>query len=81
MEIKGNKVFVKVPKSIKIHSLDIEGSKKNLLSDKNFVIVGGGPAGMAAVESLRQSGFGGKITIISKERHLPYDRTMLTKSF
>ena len=49
------------------------------MKDQKFVIVGGGPSGLSAAEALRQSGFGGKITIISKEKELPYDRTMLTK--
>lgn len=49
------------------------------MKDKSFVIIGGGPSGLSAAESLRQSGFGGKITILSKEKELPYDRTMLTK--
>ncbi|XP_004343807.1 disulfide oxidoreductase [Capsaspora owczarzaki ATCC 30864] len=44
------------------------------------LILGGGPAGASAVESLRQSGFAGRIVLISKETHLPYDRTKLSKT-
>jgi len=47
---------------------------------RRFVIIGGGPAGLSAAETLRQAGFEGEITIISKEKHLPYDRTMLSKN-
>jgi NAD(P)H-nitrite reductase large subunit len=32
------------------------------------------------VEQLRKSGFRGKIVMISKEKQLPYDRIILTKS-
>lgn len=50
-------------------------------SDKrNFVIIGGGPSGLSAAETLRQVGYTGKITIISAEKNLPYDRTILSKA-
>jgi len=35
---------------------------------------------MAAVETLREEGFAGKITLISKEPHVPIDRIKLSKS-
>ena len=47
---------------------------------KNYVIVGGGPAGLNCAETLRQSGFSGKVTVISKEDIVPYDRTLLSKA-
>jgi len=46
---------------------------------ESYVIVGAGPAGLSAAETLRHSGFSGKITLVSKEGVLPYDRTMLSK--
>jgi len=49
------------------------------MGNKNFVIVGAGPAGLSAAETLRHSGFAGKITLVSKEGNLPYDRTLLSK--
>lgn len=47
---------------------------------RRFVIIGGGPAGLSAAETLRQSGFEGDITIISSEEASPYDRTILSKN-
>lgn len=47
---------------------------------RQFIIVGGGPAGLSAAETLRQAGYAGKITILSKEVDLPYDRTILSKA-
>ncbi|KAI0261514.1 flavoprotein [Gloeopeniophorella convolvens] len=44
------------------------------------VIVGGGSGAFHAVESLREHGFKGPITIISKEPHAPIDRTKLSKA-
>ena len=44
-----------------------------------FVIVGGGIAGVAAVESLRQLSATSEITLVSKETELPYLRLNLTR--
>lgn len=38
------------------------------------IIVGGGGGAAHAVESLRESGYEGSITVISAEPHLPIDR-------
>jgi NAD(P)H-nitrite reductase large subunit/rubredoxin len=46
---------------------------------KQVVVVGGGIAGISAVESLRQASPETKITLISKEPHLPYYRLNLTR--
>jgi len=52
------------------------------LSDpRTFVIIGGGGAGFTCAETLRKEGFDGRILLISKENHLPYDRPKLSKNF
>jgi NADPH-dependent 2,4-dienoyl-CoA reductase/sulfur reductase-like enzyme len=43
------------------------------------VIVGGGLAAARTAEQLRRSEFSGRITIVSDETHLPYDRPPLSK--
>jgi NADPH-dependent 2,4-dienoyl-CoA reductase/sulfur reductase-like enzyme len=49
-------------------------------SDKRtFVIIGAGAAGAAAAEALRQAKFTGRIILLSREKHLPYDRLQCTK--
>ena len=48
---------------------------------KNFIIVGGGLAGVSAAEELRKQGFDGTIQIIGKEAHAPYIRPPLSKGY
>lgn len=43
------------------------------------MIVGGGLAAARTAEQLRRSEYGGAITIVSDENHLPYDRPPLSK--
>jgi NADPH-dependent 2,4-dienoyl-CoA reductase/sulfur reductase-like enzyme len=43
------------------------------------VIVGAGLAAVRTAEGLRTAGYGGAITIVGEEQHLPYDRPPLSK--
>jgi len=45
------------------------------------VVVGASTAGLAAAETLRREGYGGTLTLIGDEPHLPYDRPPLSKQF
>lgn len=56
-------------------------AKRDPENNTSFVIVGGGTAGEYAAETLRKEGFTGKITILSKDSLLPYDRVVLSKNF
>ncbi|KAI0784481.1 hypothetical protein C8Q75DRAFT_779093 [Abortiporus biennis] len=44
------------------------------------VVVGGGSAAFHTVESLREHGYNGAITVLSKEPYAPIDRTKLSKA-
>ena len=55
-------------------------AKRDPDNKTHFVIIGGGPAGLNCAETLRQSGFTGQITVLSKEEMIPYDRTLLSKA-
>jgi NADPH-dependent 2,4-dienoyl-CoA reductase/sulfur reductase-like enzyme len=47
----------------------------------DVVIVGASVAGVRTAEALRRRGFGGRITLIGAEPHVPYDRPPLSKAF
>jgi len=48
---------------------------------ESIVVVGGGAAGTAAVETLRAEGYGGPLTLLSADPDPPYDRPNLSKDY
>ncbi|MDQ2753278.1 MAG: FAD-dependent oxidoreductase, partial [Bacteroidota bacterium] len=50
-------------------------------NEKTSVVLGGGAAGLMAVQTLRSEGFDGRIVVITKENDLPYDRPALSKKY
>ncbi|WP_394212993.1 FAD-dependent oxidoreductase [Psychrobacter piscatorii] len=68
---------VTVDTSAKINK-PIENDK---LTDTHTIIVGGGGAGFMTANQLRHGGYGGKITMISKDDKAPYNRPLLSKAF
>ena len=46
---------------------------------RRILVVGGSLAGLRAAEGLRREGYDGELTILSAERHMPYDRPPLSK--
>jgi 3-phenylpropionate/trans-cinnamate dioxygenase ferredoxin reductase subunit len=46
-----------------------------------FVIVGGGPAGAKAAQTLRAEGFDGRLVLLIDERERPYERPPLSKGY
>jgi nitrite reductase/ring-hydroxylating ferredoxin subunit len=61
------------------HSKVPDMVKRDPNDSRRFVILGGGPAGLSAAQTLRQGGYTGEITILSQDPYLPYDRTVLSK--
>jgi len=81
VRIEGDNVIVRGRAS------DIQAGKtvptlcsKSASDARVFAVVGGGPAGITCVETLRAEGFAGSIVFFCKEKLLPYDRTKLSKA-
>ena len=75
VEEEGGKVFIR-------EALPDEAAPSPvLMTDKHFVIVGGGASGFAAAQRLRQHGFGGALTMISSDEDAPYDRPNVSKDY
>jgi len=71
----GDKVVIKATKS----ALASHKRYKPMVQTENkdgphVLIIGGGPASVTCAEVLRQRSFTGRITIVTQETHLPYDR-------
>jgi NADPH-dependent 2,4-dienoyl-CoA reductase/sulfur reductase-like enzyme/nitrite reductase/ring-hydroxylating ferredoxin subunit len=48
---------------------------------QNIVILGAGSAGSFAAHELRRNGFAGRVTLVSREERLPYDKPNLSKDY
>mmetsp|Transcript_18743 Transcript_18743/g.28771 ORF Transcript_18743/g.28771 Transcript_18743/m.28771 type:complete len:493 (-) Transcript_18743:166-1644(-) len=75
---KDGKYFVTVPKKMEKKQI-AKMAKRDPENKTKMVIIGGGAAGLNCAETLRQSDFTGEIVVLSEEKALPYDRTLLSK--
>ena len=48
-------------------------------ADYELLVIGGGPAGLAAARAYRQAGGQGPVALVSDERRIPYNRPPLSK--
>ena len=72
--------FVQIPQEGLPRKVPMPLTKRDPNNNTHYVIIGGGPAGLNCAETLRQSGFSGKVTILAAEKAIPYDRTLLSKA-
>ena len=77
--IEGDQVMVQVPDQKQETVAPAMVTQAS--SDEHTVIVGGGPAAIQAVQAMRAAKYPGKITLITAEDEVPYDRTALSKKF
>ncbi|MCJ1299461.1 hypothetical protein MMC08_002253 [Hypocenomyce scalaris] len=71
--IKGEESTIKSSRRSPNHKCSAQGQDK-------VVIVGGGSGTVGALQALREQGFKGAITVISREPNRPLDRTKLSKA-
>ncbi len=72
----GDTVFVRGPDATPAESTPISTS-----TPKRIVIIGGGAAGFAAAQRLRELGFDGGLTLLSADNAAPCDRPNLSKDY
>lgn len=77
---RDGKTFVQIPQEGLPRTATQVLTPRDPDNKTHFVIIGGGAAGLNCAETLRQSGFSGQITMLSKEAIIPYDRTLLSKA-
>ncbi|XP_009987731.1 PREDICTED: apoptosis-inducing factor 3-like, partial [Tauraco erythrolophus] len=78
--VEDGKVFVTAKKKDLESSQRVkDASKWCLLNRHTLLLLGGGVAALACAETLRQEGFTGRIIMATKEKHVPYDKSKLSK--
>lgn len=80
VRVENGKVLVHIPHDAKDRRTS-PMTKRQPKDERVFVVVGGGAAGYAAVQTLREDGFTGRVILITRESNLPYDRPNLSKEY
>ncbi|KAH8351858.1 hypothetical protein KR084_000218 [Drosophila pseudotakahashii] len=74
-------VLVRVKRSdLRKNQVTKKMERRNWKDQRCFVVLGGGPSGAICVETLRQEGFTGRLILVCRENHLPYDRIEIMNS-
>lgn len=79
--IDGDDVVVTLPEKFASKRTPAMATHDPEKDHRTFVILGAGAAGNAAAQTLREDGFQGRVVMITHEKHLPYDRPNLSKSY
>ncbi|XP_009467904.1 PREDICTED: apoptosis-inducing factor 3-like, partial [Nipponia nippon] len=78
--VEDGKVFVTAKKKDLESGLRVKDTSKRCpLNRDTVLLLGGGAAALVCAETLRQEGFTGRIIMATKEKHVPYDKTKLSK--
>ncbi|XP_009991616.1 PREDICTED: apoptosis-inducing factor 3-like, partial [Chaetura pelagica] len=79
--VEDGKVFVTAKKKDLESSLRMKPTSRRCLLNQDIVLLlGGGVAALVCAETLRQEGFTGRIIMVTKEKHVPYDKSKLSKA-
>ncbi|NXC26680.1 AIFM3 factor, partial [Campylorhamphus procurvoides] len=84
--VEHGKVFVTAKKKVLTLPADLENSlrvkqtsRRCLVNQNTILLLGGGVAALVCAETLRQEGFTGRIIMATSEKHVPYDKSKLSK--
>ncbi len=80
VKLDNDQVIVRIPSDTTDRRRP-EMTRRDRKDERLFVIAGGGAAGYAAAQTLREDGFKGRVVLITREKHLPYDRPNLSKEY
>ena len=92
VRVDGDAVMVQVPGDADAHGKGVDyresdGVEPDMAGvdaasdDRLFLLVGAGAAAQACAEELRERGYRGRLAMITRETHTPYDRTKLSKGY
>src|SRR5512139_301481 len=80
-KVQGDRVILLLPEKAAGTITPAMVKRNDQADSRLFVILGGGAAGNAAAQKLRQVAYQGRILLVSQESRLPYDRTALSKAY
>lgn len=80
VRIEGNNVYVTAKEEELKHGSRTPNVKCQIKEADNVLIIGGGSGALGAIEELREKGYTGKVTVLSKEAYLPIDRVCYHRS-
>ncbi|KAG8450770.1 hypothetical protein GDO86_003150 [Hymenochirus boettgeri] len=79
--VDNGSVFINTSKKVLENAKRVKAMGKQKQGDRSIVaIIGSGAAALVCAETLRQEGYTGRIVMVTREKHLPYDRTKLSKA-
>ncbi|MET0626391.1 MAG: FAD-dependent oxidoreductase [Pyrinomonadaceae bacterium] len=80
VRVEGGRVLARVPDEAG-DRVPPRMSRRDGADARLFVILGAGAAGYAAAQTLREDGFRGRVVLVTREDHAPYDRPNLSKDY
>ena len=81
VRVEGESIIVSLPGGVTDRRAPAMTKRDASADARLFVILGGGAAGYAAAQALREDGFQGRVLMVTREDRLPYDRPNLSKDY